>query len=442
MTKIIRNISLTIGIICGVFFICAKIGHCETLAEPYPTTYPMQPSWDFTPWINNAEAQQRIINTVDTWINTTSLSNKKYLLQISRASGNGTDVYMYYNNPYQAIYPDAGTYLLEEWLNDTETRFGIVGVRVTFNFDANGYATSTPTYNHNSDNSFFNQYNGQKRSAVAITKGTVNNNYIFYVSSAWTKLISQNNKMIDTQEPSIVQYVEPFPEAEEALQSIIPITSEIAEIGETVSGTLADMQQGTLRSWLNSIIQELHNGTTYIASAFSSAFLPFWNNFKNFVDWIKDKWTIFNSIEDGIKTVINILDDDLTPQNIADTFIEGWQSITLYRVVQDGIYIKDAILSLGNVEPQAPTISITLPATFFGKEITYTTDFAWYENIRTAVTTFFVAFITVGLGIHIFVQIPSYIHGMSGSAHGLQQGAITTPQEDWRSEYARRNNYI
>lgn len=441
MTKVLRNISLTIGIICGVFFICTKIGHCETLPEPYPTTYPMQPAWDYTPWINNTEAQQKIINTTNNWINATSLSDKKYILEMNRLSNGEYKVYMYYNNPHPNLYPYAGTYMLEEWLNDETTRFGIVGVQVSFTFDINGNMLgSAPTYNHNTENGFKNFYNGQKRSAIAITKGEVNQQYIFYVSWAWTALTQ--DLLNDTQEPSIVQYVEPFPDAEQALESIIPITSEIADIQETVSGTLADMQQGTLKSWLNSIIQELHNGTTYIASAFSSAFLPFWNNFKDFYNWIKDKWTILDSIEEGIKTVINILDDDLTPQNIADVFIEGWQSITLYRVIQDGIYIKDAILSLGNVEPQAPTISITLPNTFLGKEVTYTTDFAWYENVRTAVTTFFVAFITVGLGIHIFIQIPSYIHGLSGSAHGLQQGAITTPQEDWKTDYARRNNYI
>lgn len=448
-----------------VFFLCSFTVKADeiTLADPYPSIYPMQPSWDYTPWINNTVAQQSIISEVDSWINSTSLSDKKYLLQMSRASGDGFDVYMYYNNPYPAIYPSAGTYLLDGWLNDTETRFGIVGVQVTFSFDSNGYLLHSPTYNHNSDNSFYNQYNGQKRSSVSLTRGGVNNRYIFYVSSAWTKLTNQSNVMVDTQEPSIVQYVEPFPPASEALDSIVPVTSEIATIAGDLTGSLADMSPNTLKGWFNSIIQELHNGTSYIASAFTSAFLPFWNNFKLFFDWIKSL-SIWQTIEDiytwliersPFAAIAEIVDNILdygrvngefdfkfflrnvfslpTGEEIKAMFLQTELGIMFNTINTNMSDILNALMIDNIVVPDVLrfTIPYRIPTMWVDSpgQLMYLTgdielNFAWYADIRDTYLSVLMPFLYCGFGIYILKALPGIIGGTSGFYHNVAETAF------------------
>lgn len=460
MAKVLRNISLTIGIICGVFLICTKIGHCEnilplTQTDILPLQYGIGIGYDTNMGIITDTMIEQMIEYPK---NHSGVYNSQYY--------DGYDFFYLENMTSTHIdivgfcHPKQGAGQII-WETTTSTSGHVI---VKAEIDMYSYSEYSNRYRFNIDGTNM-QYMGDRGNTWQFTPSDImtqnqggayeyllNTNFQYYpiyvnqefhalgfipsLSGEYEALIMPRGGIDDS-------------DILDALQSIVQDTADIAGIMGDYTGTIADMQSNTLKNWLNNIITEIHNGTTTIVNNLKTAFQPFWNNvigiwqtIKDFWEWLKEKWNVIDSIESGIKTVIDILDDDLTPQNIADTFVEGWQSITLYRVIQDGIYIKDAILSLGNVEPQAPTISITLPSTFLGKEVTYTTDFAWYENVRTAVTTFFVAFITVGLGIHIFIQIPSYIHGMSGSAHGLQQGAITTPQEDWRSEYARRNNYI
>lgn len=435
--KILRIVSLTLGIISMLFFLYTKIAHAESQQVPFPTDNPLQPSWDFSPFKDNTTAQNNLVNGVkQALIDKGYNNNPDFMITFVNynTSNNIYECRIYFNAGRNGNMYEYGTYLLYDWLTNESSRYGIIACYGTIYCTTDGqiYSNSIPTApNTNSyNNGFTSNING-----ISLKIGDVNGrNYPVY-SSAYVYDITGNDLNNNTGIITVAQSGASTVEIIEAqITEIFENTELIAQAGSQTTDTLDTLKQSTLKGWLQTIVDSIwksaNNKVQNLTSFFSPTFQfwsSIWSHIKDKIDGIKDD---FESLLEKVETIVDILQEyvanDLTAGGIAQVWQTNFQASYVYTLITTGNSIKTALSSLGNTNATEPIITVNLGNnTFFGQTGEYIFRFGWYENIRTAVVTFITAFWIVGLGIHLFTQIPNMIHGVSGTAHGIQNASGT-----------------
>ena len=432
----LRIITLTLSIVLSVFFIATRIAHCEEGEVIYhPTEIPFNASWDYSPFKDNRQAQQNAKTAIEQAFTAKGWTPDRYFLTFYSMNNGIYTCRVWYNGGRQnsGLY-EYGTYLMEDWLSGTSNRSGIIAEQGTISLTSNGelYDNSLPTQ---PDTNSFQNYFTNNVSTVTLTKGSINRGVPVYMVGYLTD-ITGNSLNVDTGNVTMVAEEEPAPDWLES--ALIEVQEKTQIIAGDANQTIDTLSQAQLGNWFQNIIDQIHNSTVWAFNNLQSFFYPFTYNIQKFLQIITDKiqnivdgFTIFDEIKQILTVIKNAVANDLTAGGIAETWETNFQQSDIYRLVNFGKDVKTALQSLGNVEANAPVITVNMDNTFFGNAGSYTFEFTWYDSIRTPIVTFITAFWLTGLAIHLLTQIPNMIHGVSGTAHGIQ-GAMPTHTEVWR----------
>lgn len=434
--KILRIVSLTLGILSMLFFLYTKIAHAETIQEPFPTDIPYMPDWKYSPFKDNTTAQNNLINAVNQYFIDSGFGQvPEYMLGFNSVTNNIYSVQIWYNGGKNNGKYAYGTYMMNEWLNGSSSYCQYIATQATIFVTTNGeyYSGSASPSNKNRNYTTY----WQNRSSTALKVGEINDNYVIVYSNSQLEDVSYSNNNYDTYSGYIT--IEEVTNGNgELTEGEVTETLEKAQIvidgGVQATDTIGNAKVSTIQGFFQGIANAIWNNGQNLIANFKSFFQPFfsywsslWSSIKDKIDEIKGD---FESLLEKITAIVQILQqyvaNDFTAGGIAQVWESNFTNSHINTLLTTGNNIKTALLELGDVEPNEPVITVNIQNnTFFGTTEEYQFNFTWYNNIKTPVLAFITAFWLVGLGIHLFTQIPNMIHGVSGTAHGIQNAMPT-----------------
>lgn len=429
--KILRIVSLSLGIISMLFFLYTKICHAESQQVPFPNDIPYRPSWDYSPFKDNATAQNNLVNSAKQALADKGYNNNPDFM-LAFASYNENDhlytVRVWFNAGKNGNMYEYGTYQMHDWLSDNATRCGYISEQGTIYVTSTGELYSNSIGQAPSANSFQWVYTSEK-TGKTMKIGEVNGAAGVVYSTTNVYDITGSDMNSNTNIITIAKSGLTTEEIIEAqITGIFENTELIAQAGSQTTDTLDTLKQSTLKGWLQAIIDSIWKSANNKVQNLTSFFSPTFKFWTSIWSHIKDKIDGLVELITAIKEILQeSIGNDLTAGGIQNEWITDYQQSDIYTLVNVGTGIKNSLSNLGQAEPQAPRIIVNFGNnTFFGNLPEYEFSWLWYENNRTVITTFITAFWLVGLGIHLATQIPNMIRGVSGSAHGIQNAVQPT----------------
>lgn len=170
--------------------------------------------------------------------------------------------------------------------------------------------------------------------------------------------------------------------------------------------------------WLSKILDSLNkikNGIVY-------GFQNITNNLQSFFN------QIFGGIEDQLNQIIDKLggaDLDITDTSLSDTFLSAFQGSKIYAVktFYDSVYGTLHSLFDTIQAPETLRFEFNMPSFPFGHSVggsqvyypygrTLVMDFGWYENVRSIILPFILAWLYMNMLVILFRSIPGFISGV------------------------------
>lgn len=176
---------------------------------------------------------------------------------------------------------------------------------------------------------------------------------------------------------------------------------------------------------LNKLNKTVGDGFTNLVDNLQSFFNPIFGAFEQQIDNFK------TAIESKLDDIIVALGGDLdtTDTSLSDTFITSFQGSKIYGVVTTFNQGKGLVSDLFNAVPSPQTLrfEFDLPTMNlsgghsqggsssptavkpYGNKLVM--DFGWYENVRSIVVPFIIAWLYVGMLVWLLRAIPGFISG-------------------------------
>lgn len=422
--KIIRIVSLTLGIICMVLFLWNKIAHAENTSVPYPAGAPYMPSWDYSPFKDNAEAQANLVAGVQQALADKGFNNNPEFM-ITMLSFNSTNqtynCRVYFNAGRNGNMFEYGTYLMQGWLNDESSRFGFSACYGEIDCTTNGqvYRNGLPTAPN--VNSFNNGYTSD-RSGVALQLGTCNGRNVVVYSSAQVHDITGNDMNVDTGYITIEENTTGG--NGELDEAVVTEALELAEVvingGVQATDSIEDAKIGTIQGFFQSVVNAIWNNGKNLIDNLKTFFTPMFNV-------IKQIWSLLGQILEKLEELLtwlqgaDIEDPDTT---LTSVWTACYQASWVYSLVQIFTSLKTQIGSIGNTPTVAPVLTITVPDNALMRGFTRVVNFNWYLDVKDTVIPIITAFATAGFGVYLFTQFPNVIHGVSGTGSRAEHGKM------------------
>lgn len=420
--KLLRIVSLTLGIISMLFFLYTKICHAQGTQITTETQMPLLYGEGIGYDSSQIEFNQGIINQ----INAIGASTDTNAYNKTKYTGYGFYTIGAIKSSYYEIiahcFPNQSTgnpsWSTEEISGFTAIKFELVNMN--YNSYANIYrvdldGTNVRYYGDTNASVTIYPYDFANQNQAGIyvwTQNVYKRDYLLWVNPDYYAngiIPDLSGTYSALARPYFTQDIENQEQA--TITGIFEKTALIAGAGQD----LASLPPATMQSWLQGIIDTIWASANNKVQNLTSFFGP---NFSI----VTGKLTgILQGIHDIITVLNTAVGNDLTAGGIQNAWITDYQQSDIYTLVNVGTGIKNSLSNLGQAEPQAPRIIVNLGQnTFFGSVPEFEFSWLWYESNRTIITTFITAFWLVGLGIHLATQIPNIIRGASGSAHGIQ----------------------
>lgn len=295
VAKPIFFILLSACIIAAFFTFAFFTTEAEETQVPFPSSVPYVPSWDYSPFKDNTEAQSNLVAGVKQALIDKGFNNNPDFM-ITFVNYNSSDhIYecrIYYNGGRNGNMMEYGTYLLCDWLSGTSSRYGFVAAYGTVYVTTAGQIYSNSIPNAPNVNSFNNGYTSN-RSGVSLTVGGVNGRNVVVYSTRDVTDISGNDLNVDTGNVSLSGSLPPGADVGfyESLESALTQLQELTSIG---AGLTEDMSTVSLFErlyyWLNNFQTNVYNLFYGIWLNFQSLFQPMIDNIAHFFDVIYNLW--------------------------------------------------------------------------------------------------------------------------------------------------------
>lgn len=419
--KILRIVSLTLGIISMLFFLYTKVCHAQEIATNGEFPLYMCGYGNYTDYLPDKVKPFITADLLNAY-RTTAYSQ---LPSGITGETNCRTVLMYDANPsatyFEIVYDFSNTRY--ELTCSTET----LGTNVDIWYEYNARCNVRVYY---SDGHYtlisrdWGNLNRRIRTSdfLEVSDGSYVINFDKNTSTLYYPMFA-NFENAFTSSKGFTYFSYPpttDPEFQDMVQDVWQEGQIVIDSGTQATDTIGTLTNGNLKSWFQAIINSIWNFGNNTVNNLKQFFAPFFNRITTrFTELIELLTSIYNLL-------LEYIGNDLTPSGIAQVWQTNFENSFVYTLITTGNSIKTALSSLGNTNATAPVITVNLGNnTFFGQTGEYIFTFAWYENIRTGVVTFITAFWLVGLGIHLFTQIPNMIHGVSGTAHGIQNAGGT-----------------